>query len=214
MKVVQLFEMPDFIDKEMPSFFNEAFYSKDTLEREFNLIGAFESLSSQILVYFSKTAEFGIAGVNAVREDGKNGVKVVLHVDFKRHIDASWERDFDFAGHVLQIDGVEASRNSKFKGIGFGVYTTFVKRGYVIISDNTQYVGGKMLWKKIAAMAKAHNMFVYVINNGNLKRNSDGAPLIYDGSNIDDAELWNVPQKTPADSKKHVLFALTAKEVK
>lgn len=64
-------------------------------------------------------------------------------------------------------------------------------------------IGGKELWKKIARLSVNSEYQVFVLDHGQLRLDNNGNPVIYDGNNIDDAELWS-----ENIDNKYTLFAL------
>lgn len=62
--------------------------------------------------------------------------------------------------------------------------------------------------EKIASKAHVENCSVYVINEGEPLTDEDGDLINYDGSNLDDDELWATTDVPVKDRKKYVLFIL------
>jgi hypothetical protein len=107
--------------------------------------------------------------------------------------------------HVLQVALAHVVPNRQQRGIGLQLYAALAHAGYVIISDNTQYLGGQALWKRIARETLGGRYQVFVLDNGVPRLDAAGQLVTYDGSNIDDAELWSEDR-----SRKYTLFALKA----
>lgn len=108
----------------------------------------------------------------------------------------------------MQVDGVEVYDAIKARGIGSQFYFALAQYGFVIISDNFQYLGGKALWKKIASKSTSEKCSVYVIDEGEPVTDEDDNLIEYNGSNLDDDELWATTDVPINDRKKYVLFVL------
>ena len=195
----------------MPSYstgntFN--FYSEDTIKRDFDLIdvGTFKGDKTATLI--SKTKKFAVIGKMGVRkEDGKVGLFIIGTVEFKDEPNISYDRAIP-SKNALQVDVVEIKQSDKARGFGVLLYCNLVKYGYIIISDNVQYIGGKALWKKIASMSQFKKLDVYVIENGKPVLDETGEPKKYNGTNIDDAEIWAAPSTDIEASKRYTLLLL------
>ncbi len=156
MKLRELLESPDFINKEMPTYVRTTieFYSENTMREMFDTIATFEYLGKKTVVLMAKTKKFAVIGTMGVRpEDKKNGMYIIGTVDFKSKLNLSYDKDIPGAVNALQVDVVEISDRSKRRGYGVLLYFNLAKYGYEIISDNVQYLGGKALWKKMASVA-------------------------------------------------------------
>lgn len=213
MRIKELLEAaPDFIDKEMPVVTTGTtidFYSEDTIKRDFTLIALIDYDKKKVVVVLSKTKKFAAVGFMGVRkEDKKVGMTIVGTVEFKDEPNIAYDRAIPTGKNVLQVDGVEILPKYKTKGYGFLLYLSLAKYGYVIISDNTQNRGGKVLWKKLAKLANAENYKIYILENGRPVLDDSGEPIKYDGTNIDDADIWAAPTTNIAKSKRYTLLML------
>lgn len=202
---------PDFGDREMPAMTHKInSYSLDTINREFDVVKKF-TLDKEFWVLIKKNRNFAVVGFLNSRNSAYDdpGFEIVCHLDFKSDLELSFFNEIDVsAKNALQVDGVEVYDAIKMRGIGSQFYFALAKYGFVIISDNFQYLGGKALWKKIASKADSENCAVYVINEGEPLTDEDGDLINYDGNNLDDDELW-APIDVPVnDRKKYVLFIL------
>lgn len=212
MKVRELFETPDFSDKEMPTYstgntFN--FYSEDTIKRDFDVIDISSFKGDKAVTIISKTKKFAVIGRMGIRkEDKKVGIFIIGTVEFKDTPNISYKEDIPTSENVLQVDSAEIKPKDKTKGFGVLLYCNLAKYGFVIISDNFQYIGGKALWKKIASLAQFRKLNVYIIENGKPMLDEDGKPIKYDGSNIDDADIWAAPTSDITKSKRYTLLML------
>jgi hypothetical protein len=161
MKIKDLFEMPEFINKEMPVVMSGTirFYSEDTIKREFDVIGKVKINDENFWSILKKDKSFAVIGILSKRkEDQKVGIELVGQLDFKDKPDLSFDRDIPTNKNVLQVDSIVIFNNSRFQGIGYNLYLSLVEYGYVILSDHTQYLGGKKLWEKIAKLDTSKSM--------------------------------------------------------
>jgi hypothetical protein len=200
-----LSEMPIFKNTEMPPMeLLQPFYSMNTLHREFDFIGKGQTRDNEeFWVVIKKNHNFAVIGVPGTRErDGREGMNIYGEIEFKTNLLISGLNKIVAGKNVVQVNVVGISEKYRHMGFGFYLYLTLAKAGFVVISDNTQYIGGKELWKSIASTV-CNSYVVYVIDNGVVRVNLDGTPVVYDGHNIDDAELWSTDS-----SRKYTLFAL------
>ena len=212
MKLKDLFEGPPpvFDPKEMPILvgMTTRFYSEKSLNDIFELpIAKFKLDEQDFFVFISKEKDMAIVASPAVREEDKSvGANVKVRVDFKNPINITYDRAVKYdKNKVLQIDGVEVL-NSKDKrnGLGFYLYLSLIKAGFVIVSDNYQYIGGKELWKKIVRLSEFDMGFsVYVIENGNPRLDADGNLVKIKSIDIENEdEFWSDKK----GEKYHTLF--------
>ena len=213
MKLETLLEMPDYIKKEMPVINASTvnFYSEDTINREFNIIGKTKSENSEYWTIIKKNKSFAVIGELVVREEDKRvGIKLVGQLDFKDKPDFAFDRLISIPESVLQVDSVVVYSN-KFKGMGFNLYLSLVKYGYIIVSDHTQYEGGKKLWEKIARLSSAKEYSVFIVDNGEPRTDSDGNIIEYDGTNLKDDTIWGDVDSKIENSRRYVLLVMKRK---
>lgn len=211
MKLQTLLEMPDFIDKEMPTIDTSTvnFYSKDTIDREFELVGTSKIDDIEYWIILKKDKSFASIGRAAYRkEDDKAGIQLIGKLDFKDVPDFSFNKLIKINEKVLQVDSVEIYSKDKFKGIGYLLYLSLVQYGYILVSDHVQYIGGKKLWEKIAKLSSAKDYSVYIVNNGDPILDSGGELLKYNGTNLADDKIWAKPTTNITDSKRYVLLVM------
>lgn len=210
MKLQDLFEMPDFIDKDIEPFpFQTNTLSVDTINRSFGVIKKVLIKKHEGWICLKKDQSVAVIGYLSNRKpDNKPAMTIVGEVEFKASLDLSWVHEIIVESKgALQVDG--ASVLSAFHGgsIATGMYFALAEVGYVILSDTTQYRGGRKLWGKLIAFSKASNCAVYIIDNGKVLMDND-KPLIYNGSNYLADDIWATKKSSPDGSKRHVLLAL------
>jgi hypothetical protein len=203
-KLSDLLEMPVLRPTELTPKIARPFYTMQSIERSYDAIYKGVTLEGQqywcLLRKDKQSASIGIPGQ---RDDGAHGLDVIGNVDFKPTTILSGRRDFTIPKSVLQVSLVEIVPKRQSRGWGLYLYTALAEAGYVVVSDNTQYIGGQALWKRIASDTLHNKYRVYIIKNGEPLTNDAGNLIEYDGSNIDDAQLWS----TNSDHK-YTLFAL------
>lgn len=203
MKLDELFEMPQLEPKELSTIYSGAvrrFNSQQTIDVKYDILSTF----GKYLIGISKDKSFAFIGETGTREDGVNGAFVLGTIDFKKPLNISSLEHVEAPDHVLQVDGVELAKKYQRDGLGYLLYLGLIKAGYIVISDNLQYLGGQAIWKKIAKLAVNNDYKVYISDDTEL-RMKDGKPEVYDGSNIDDAEIWTT-------NKSKVYTLLVAKK--
>jgi hypothetical protein len=203
-KLAQLLEMPIIKQTELDVKPVRPFYSVNTIQRNFDVVYRGRKNDGQeYWCVLRKNLHIASIGLVGQRDDGMHGLDVIGTVEFKPSTMLSGRKEFDIPSNVLQVGLVEIGPRRQSQGWGMRLYTALADVGYTIISDNTQYIGGQALWKRIAS-ATLHNHYkVYIIKDGEPLVDEKGELVTYDGSNIDDARLWSTNSDT-----KYTLFAL------
>lgn len=205
---LQINEMspPQLEPRELPYLMTKMpFYSNDTLKDEFDILSN-QAISARgkIIIAIKKDKTFAVIGKVARRpKDKKLGMYIYGRLEFKKPIDIGDSVPTLVQNNmkkVLQVDGVEIIKELKRQGYGYLLYFNLIKSGFILISDNVQYLGGQELWKKIAREAKFDKYKVYILDNG-IFRKKDNEKVFYDGSNIKESELWSNQYE-----KYHTLF--------
>ena len=197
MKVQELFEMPQLINKEL--FIPKRkipFCSDTTLKHDYTIIEDNENIIA--IKHNEASAIIGFRDIQT--GDATTGVKIFGSVEFKTRPEIMSTEHLDLGRNILQVDGVEVYGENKKRGLGSSLYLALIAEGYTIISDNTQYLGGQALWKKLAKISSVNNFKVYVSIDGEILL-ENGKPKVYNGSNINDDELWSLDL-----SKQYTLF--------
>ena len=190
--------------KELPYYMERlVFYSNETLSSEYNVLFK-EKISARgvIVIAIKKDNSKAIIGKITLRpKDRKDGIYVFGELTFKQQLDIGENIPSNLMNKkVFQVDGVEILKELKRQGYGYLLYFILIRLGYIIICDNVQYLGGQALWKKIANEAKFNNYQVYVMDNG-IFRKRNNKYVFYNGTNIQDSELWSNNYE-----KYHTLF--------
>jgi hypothetical protein len=106
-------------------------------------------------------------------------------MDFKTRPRLEFPNNFQ---KLLQVNKVAVDSTHGARGIASNIYKLLVSLGYTIVSDDTQFEPAQSLWKRIAA---DHGVKVYVadVEHG-LFKDDNGAPILYNGANIPDQDIW------------------------
>ena len=110
----------------------------------------------------------------------------------------------------LQVDVVYT--HEKYNGYNLAgiLYIILARYGYSVISDFTQYNGGKFLWKKLARESEARKYIVRLWDDENQNWvKKDGEIIKYDANNLDDEEVWK--DISFMTSEGTTLFVLSSK---
>lgn len=205
MKFKDLFEMPEYLDKELnlpPNTLNVI--SADSLDREYTLLGEHQSDGDQIVSAIKNDQSSAVIGMVVTRDDGVRALKVVVVVDFH----ASPNLGELAGGPALQVDIVQSLSDMKGFGYGYQLYKDLLTAGIAVVSDHTQYRGGKALWLKIVKRAARDMHNVSILRDGKLLRDENGEVVVYNGSNVPDDVIWG-----KAGSLQHFNTLLVARNV-
>lgn len=174
------------------------FFSDRTLADEFKLVKE----APNYVVYIRQDHTGAFIGQRGTRPvDNASGAAVYVTLDFKEQMISNSQPGLKLPGAV-QVDLVVANDPKMARG-GYGaqLYIALVEMGLTIISDNTQYQGGKELWKKLAAAQAQNHYIINIIEDGKVRMGEDGKPFVYNGSNLPDDELWSarpLPRTMPS----------------
>ena len=183
------------------------FYSESTIKEMFDIIGKYTLIDQEYWVMLKKDKSMAVIGYTGVRpQDNVGGLYITGVIEFKPTLDISYQDVIPHTKATLQVDGVQINPKITRTGQGYLLYYLLVKAGYVIISDNVQYIGGKKLWEKIVRSGKADGIVVRVVDNGKVVTDTAGNPIDYNGTNIPDNQIWNQPSADPNKSKRYVVL--------
>jgi len=206
MKFKELFEMPTYNPKELPTTdFKVHLVSIDTLDRDYILLEATQVGDKKIIAGLKKDKSIAIIGPAVQRNDGKTSMEVMAQIEFHEGTVGG-----EAGGRAtLQISLVEAADKIRGFGYGYQLYKMILNKGYTIVSDNVQYVGGKELWLKIIRKSAADKHNVFIMQQGKYMRDESGNPIVFDGVNISPEDIWSEDKK----SEKHFYTLLVAKNI-
>lgn len=186
MKISQLFEGPYFTDQtSKPVVKMDIYPSLSALQRECFFLGTLikEDLEFNFWLNFNKkVAEVTIATKDDIGQD-RHMVVTKLRFDNRANLPVKDE---------LQVDTVYTHDDYKRLSLAMALYVVLCRYGYTIVSDFTQYRGGKGLWKKLAKESEARKFVVKVWSDeaGDWVKDSEGNPIHYTAENLEDEEVW------------------------
>lgn len=195
-------EMPQFKDQDLKlgaisaNFDN---YSVQEFKNGYRVLAQKPQGQDTVIVGLSNDEMVGIVGL--IRKDDPETIKTIVALEFYGITDLGEAGEHP----ALQVELVLATDDSIGFGYGYLLYKSILNNGYTIVSDETQYKGGKALWQKIVRKAASDLHNVYIMQNGKYMRDAAGKPIVYDGSNISDDTIWGKP-----GSQKHADTLLVA----
>ena len=122
-------------------------------------------------------------------EDGRSTNRIVFSLRFKPSHTLANTINVDDT-KIIQVDKVSIDREFGNQGLASFAYSRLAMRGFIILSDNSQFTDGKMLWKKMAERAHLRDYKIYILDDEYGFITKDGKPVVYDSKNIDDAKIW------------------------
>ncbi|MGB7803592.1 hypothetical protein [Buttiauxella sp.] len=172
-------------------------YSASAIARSFEVIEEITIAEKRFLIIFDKKtprASIVKAELEDVGGEPRHVAVAMLELNNQKDIGdnvVSVERFWEDAS-VLQVEDVCVDKRYQELGFATQLYETLVlKCGVVLISDNTQYEGGKALWQKVARSSKALSVFILDTDAGKFFP-YDGTKAIYDGISIPEEKIWSV----------------------
>lgn len=200
MKIMRLLEMPYEIlgsmpknEKEKEELSKSTTLSDFSLGREYIKIGATLPAHQDwglVTFYLGKNAQFLIGTIKVLvkitntKKEIRN--KVIFSLNFKSH--NTLERAIpEFENReILQVNRVRTHDDARGLGIAVSAYVNLAKHGFIVLSDNTQFTDGKMLWKSIIDEAELKNYKISIIN---VEKGIVGT-----FQDIDEDEIWTVDE--------------------
>ena len=172
-------------------------YSAAAIERSFEVIEELTVADQHFLIIFDKEtprASIVKAQLEDVGGELRHICVAMLELNKQKTIGDNvisvqrfWEDP-----QVLQVEGVCVERRFQESGFATQLYEALVlKCGVILMSDNTQYEGGKALWQKIAKSSNALSVFILDTDMGKFLP-YDGTKAIYDGISIPEEKIWSI----------------------
>jgi hypothetical protein len=167
------------------------YITDETVQRRFDLIKTVKNSSviGDYTILLTKTK--GMAGVyipTIRQEDGAKIYYVACLVHFKHPLIDNLPAELEHKKQ-LQISIVATVPNLEGLGLASSIYQALMDDGYVIVSDNVQYEGGKRLWKKLSIVPSL-NVFVYDTIEHDFIKDDSGKVINYDTKNLADDKIW------------------------
>jgi hypothetical protein len=195
------------------------YISNSTLERNYKSHIESKILGADITFAVSVT---GLTAIASIKEqspwDPNHNNKIVSSI----YLDDDASSITDKCKHAIKskfnkdcskISYVDTDQDFEGHGLAGILYILTAKvTNNVILSDNIQFLGGHLLWKKLARTANVNNYVVNVINShtGEFISDVNGEPINYDSTNIQDSEIWS-EASNQRFSKRHILLLINTR---
>jgi hypothetical protein len=179
------YEAPEGMEK-------ETFYSDGSLQRMFSPLG--KEVFENVAISFFIMDTLKVVGVIKKKKEKTNEQSnlIVFSLRFKNTKTIMHYPDGIDQHKVLQVDSVYVKKDFRGLGISSFVYALLVEKGFIIVSDTSQFDDGKQLWKKISREAQFNDYVIHIIDDENgFVKDKSGKIISYDSSNIDDAKIWS-----------------------
>lgn len=186
--------MPKYNDEDL-SYRPTFHISKGAMDRDYQLLGK----SGKVEYYTNKTVTKVLAGnfSTAEYEGGYKTIAFYVYSDLGLRENPSFDnfpKDHNLLRQVSLVNTVEGFQD---QGIGKSMYLLLVSKGYTVLSDTEQYLGGKKLWQSLAKKNRRDSTItIYQGKSKDYLRDSNQDKIVYDGSNIPDKDIWGSHNKT------------------
>jgi hypothetical protein len=211
LKFKELFEMPTYQATVLPvSDFEINIISADALDRDYDLLGEIhdDNTLERTVGAIRKDKTLAIIGDVKTRRDGKTSLEISAEIKFHASPElGNASAHHDLPENSIQVDTVLTVAKNQSRGLAYKLYKMLLDRGYTVVSDNIQYIGGRKLWEKILRQSAMDHHNVFILQNGKYLRDANGAPLVYDGVNISADDIWSTDKR----SEPHYYTLLVAK---
>lgn len=207
---LKLVEMTPYLHdgKYTPKNYKESNISDNTLAREFTELFTEDILGKSITFYLANGLYQVVGTYKSKKENDSPTNSEIYTLDFKKtHTLINIPADLK-GKRILQVTSVFIQPQYRGRGLSSKVYISLAKMGFAVISDTAQFSDGKMLWKKLSKESHLDSYKIYILDDeyGFIK-DAQGEVISYDGSNIDDAQIWT---KDLDFSGEHILLTLVS----
>lgn len=207
--------IPDDVDSELDKY--NYFIPTADVNANWTVIdeidGSTDSSKSYRLVCLAKDLSAAVILRHKPHQNENSTFRIYGRIVFERAADVKIDIDdteFSKIGGIkpaLQIAGADTLPEQQGNGYGRQLYQSLTDKGYTLISDSTEYNGGKRLSRSVAKNSSALSCNVYIFTKGKLLM-MNGKPFIYNGSNLPDDKLWS----TDPDMKHATTLFITKKK--
>ena len=178
--------MPYHIVQDMKSIMKRDVYpSFGGLQRTHDLLQTFEIMGAYYHFWLSHTKTVAEITTETKDDIGQIRQLVVSKVRFDNRSNLPVENE-------LQVDTVYTHIDYQTMNLAVTLYRILARYNYTIVSDFTQYNGGKALWKKLAKESEARKFVVRVWDDEtqDWMKDSSSNAMKYNAENMDDEEIW------------------------
>jgi len=184
--IKELMESPYVHDGHYPAqIHKDTVMSSNSLAREYTFIGSFEDAPLQDVRVYLRNTGTRVTCVTSEYENhsGKKVNRIVAEIRFKHTLSFAIPPELEHH-ELMQIDSAFVVPDYEGNGLASETYMALAVSGKVIVSDNTQFLPGKMLWKKLIEDAELNGLNVYLLDdetgfekeNGELVKVTDDSP--------------------------------------
>ncbi|WP_109538234.1 hypothetical protein [Escherichia coli] len=169
-------------------------YSPGTVARRFSILDGvtIQGVLYQV-IWDSKTPFAAVieAAPSVIDGDMRHKVVATLELQRRPQLEGVLVRKFWEDNDVAQIEGIVVDGIVRDVGLATFVYETVAsKAGVVLLSDNEQYEGEKVLWQHIARRSSELKVFILDTDTAQYYP-FDGERVCYDGKSIPESEIWS-----------------------
>lgn len=200
MKLSDLFEMSPYWAKgeKDPAHWKktlEVCYSENAIEREYQQLTSFELDNEvqgikQLSIFFHKETLTVIACFKTKNQFNENCFKPVFELNFRSKTTIkNFPADLKNK-KILQVTRVQTGKSFQNLGIASFIYQYFIKHDFVILSDTSQFDGGKVLWDKLIRRSELSEYKIRILDDERGYLKHDGKVIEYNGHNIGEDEIW------------------------
>lgn len=159
--------------------------SNRTLAREYIRLAQKKLRDIRYDFWYSESRGLAICTSTAIDEFGEQTNQILAQVNFQDYAELPVK-------NPLQVKEVHAYVKVAGMGLASELYTLLAARGFTVVSDFTQYTGGKELWKKLAKSTSASNFKVQIFDDQNEDwfRDDTLEPICYNTENLSDDKIW------------------------
>lgn len=175
-----LSEMPYLHHGEMPRIILDGGISPDAIARDYSQVGSVDDLP-----IYKDHYDTHVVVVDPGQQVDNGRLLQVFRLHFKKSHQLLFPNNFQ---RILQVNKVAIDRTQGSRGIASNIYKLLASLGYTIVSDDTQFEPAQSLWKRIAADPGV-KVYVADVEHG-LFKDDDGSPILYNGANIPDQDIW------------------------
>lgn len=193
-KLKHIFEAPIVVDKNLslPPAERESFISKDALEREYTFLGRLQLDTNDFDFYLHQDLSNALVVLPDQTEPVTNLTKHKRIVDLKFKSSLTFKVN-DSQHKYLQVALVSTNAAFRNSNLASALYIVLCRYGYAIVSDQTQFRGGKVLWKKLSLESEMRKYKIRILNGntGEILKYESGSDVIYTGDNVSDTDIWS-----------------------
>lgn len=181
-----LFEGPYHIGQDyVPTVKLGAFPSMEGLKRENDFLGTLEKVGIKYHFWLTKSKQRAKITTEGKDDIGQVRQRVVVEVEFQQSLGLPINNE-------IRVKQVYTDPDFRGGWLAGALYVVLVRYGFSVVSDFTQYNGGKALWKKLAKESEARNYVVRVWDDQTQDwiKDVNGRPVKYNVVNSNDQQIW------------------------